>query len=79
MSDTTAEIVEFSGDSVVHASAGSGKTSLLVKKFLYTLKEADEESFYPSLDNVLAITFTDKAATEMRSRISRELLRIRTS
>ena len=75
MSDPTAEIVGYDGDTLVHASAGSGKTSLLVNKFLYTLKEADEKGFYPSLDNVLAITFTDKAAAEMRSRISQELLR----
>ena len=75
MSDPTAGILEFSGDTVVHASAGSGKTSLLVNKFLHTLKEADEKGLYPPLDNVLAITFTDKAAAEMRNRISQELLR----
>lgn len=75
MSDPAADILEFSGDTVVHASAGSGKTSLLVNKFLCTLKEVDEEGFYPPLDNVLAITFTDKAAAEMRGRISQELLR----
>ena len=74
MNETTAEIVEFGGDTVVRASAGSGKTSLLVKKFLYTLREAGEEGLYSSLDNILAITFTDKAAAEMRSRISQGLL-----
>ncbi len=50
--------------SIYQASAGSGKTYVLVKEYLIlTLK--DPKSF----KNVLAITFTNKAAKEMKTRI----------
>ena len=46
------------------ASAGSGKTFTLTKEFLLMLFK-DEMSFR----HILAITFTNKASTEMKSRI----------
>jgi ATP-dependent exoDNAse (exonuclease V) beta subunit len=53
---------------VYKSSAGSGKTFTLVKEYL-TLVLSDPENFR----KILAITFTNKAASEMKERIINEL------
>ncbi|MCL5773806.1 MAG: UvrD-helicase domain-containing protein [Firmicutes bacterium] len=50
------------------ASAGSGKTQVLVDRFCYLVEQG-----FSSPDSILAITFTEKAAGEMKKRIAREL------
>ncbi len=49
-----------------NASAGSGKTYSLVKKYISFLLTNTSESFFK---NILAVTFTNKAAQEMKSRL----------
>jgi ATP-dependent helicase/nuclease subunit A len=54
-------------DCIVSAGAGSGKTRVLVERFLHILsRHLDEEDAW---ERVVAITFTEKAASEMKERI----------
>jgi len=52
--------------SIYDASAGSGKTYALVKEYLKIILTATKNDAYR---NILAITFTNKAVHEMKSRI----------
>lgn len=54
---------------VVTAGAGSGKTKVLVERYLSILK--DDDSMMPS--SILALTFTEKASMEMKERIRKDI------
>ncbi|WP_268135786.1 UvrD-helicase domain-containing protein [Salinimicrobium sp. TH3] len=55
---------------IYNASAGSGKTYTLVKEYLLLLLSSSRVDSYK---NILAITFTNKAVGEMKSRIIESL------
>ncbi|MQA73631.1 MAG: AAA family ATPase [Solirubrobacterales bacterium] len=56
-------------DAFLEAGAGTGKTTVLVERYCAAITEDEVE-----VEAILALTFTDRAAAEMRSRIRRELV-----
>ena len=53
---------------LVSASAGSGKTSVLIARLMDLVMKD-----HVSIDSILAMTFTEAAANEMKKRLAAEL------
>ncbi|HEX9637977.1 MAG TPA: UvrD-helicase domain-containing protein [Acidobacteriota bacterium] len=66
--DRETAVTDFDRNLVVVAGAGTGKTSLLVERILVAVLVRQEP-----LGEIAAITFTEKAASELRIRIAAEL------
>ena len=60
--------IDARGKVLVSASAGAGKTTVMIKRLADILQEG------ASLDNVLAVTFTKKAAAQMKEKLRAELV-----
>ncbi|HWT94880.1 MAG TPA: UvrD-helicase domain-containing protein, partial [Solirubrobacteraceae bacterium] len=69
--EQAAAVLRREGDLLLSAAAGSGKTSVLVERFV---RLVTEDGFKPG--QILAITFTEKAAGELRHRVRSRLLEL---
>lgn len=58
---------------VVEAGAGTGKTTLLTDRLLFLLLAGGPEREGLSISRVVALTFTDKAAGEIKARLAERL------
>ncbi|QQR89609.1 MAG: UvrD-helicase domain-containing protein [Myxococcales bacterium] len=67
------EFYKSSDNTVVLASAGTGKTESLTTLFLHVLLGAGESKDPISANHMVALTFTEKAAAEMKQRIAHAL------
>ena len=56
------------GPIIIVAGAGSGKTKVLTTRIAHLMSEHDVDAF-----NILALTFTNKAAAEMKERVEKIL------
>ncbi|HEY6660771.1 MAG TPA: UvrD-helicase domain-containing protein, partial [Pyrinomonadaceae bacterium] len=68
LSEQAAAAYEINKHISVTAGPGSGKTTVLVERYVHILRERDL-----SIDQIVAITFTNRAANEMRERLRSEL------
>ena len=64
-----AEALDLSGSFIVQAPAGSGKTELITQRYLKLLGSSDEP------ENILVMTFTNRAVDELKHRIISSLNR----
>jgi len=65
-------LTDFSTTLFVEAAAGTGKTTVLIGRIVALVREG-----VSTLDRIVAVTFTEKAAGEMKLRLRTEIERAR--
>ena len=60
--------IESQGKTIVSASAGSGKTTVMIEKIIRLIKDGT------GVGEILAVTFTKKAAAQMKEKLCKELI-----
>src|SRR5262245_30935166 len=65
-------LTDFGTTLFVEAAAGTGKTTILVRRIVSLIREGKA-----SLNGIVAVTFTEKAAGEMKLRLRTEIERRR--
>jgi len=61
--------IEARGKTIVSASAGSGKTTVMIEKIIRLIKSGTDVS------EILAVTYTNKAAAQMKEKLKKELIK----
>ena len=61
-------VCNLSQNSLVIAGAGSGKTRVLIQRILWLIEDNDYSPY-----SILAVTFTNKAAKEIKNRLMENL------
>ncbi len=60
--------IEADGKTIVSASAGSGKTTVMIEKIIRLIQSGK------NVDEILAVTFTKKAASQMKEKLCKALI-----
>ena len=61
--------IDSKGKVIVSASAGSGKTTVMIEKIIQLILGDT------AVSDILAVTFTKKAASQMKDKLKRELIK----
>jgi len=69
LTDEQAAAISSSGKTIVSASAGSGKTFVMIEKLVQAVANGVD------LDDVLAVTFTKKAAAQMKEKLRSAIIK----
>lgn len=68
---------DFDKNFMVEAGAGAGKTTLIISRIINQISNDDKRYSRPlKLDEIAAITFTEKAASELKQKVMKKLYQV---